>query len=109
MFDVQSLFAWCCWVHTQRQQYCCHVDSSFMAFGLLTLPASTVLICRVYLIGGAEATGKANDTAPVYTPAFHHYTEEGKRRVYVWNMTLPEGFFSRSPMTHDAGMLKAPP
>lgn len=59
----------------------------------------------MYLIGGAEATGKANDTAAVYTPAFHQYNEEGKRQVYVWNVTLPEGFFSRAPLQQDPGEL----
>ena len=57
----------------------------------------------MYLIGGAEATGNVNDTAVVYTPAFHEYDDKGQRRVYVWNMTLPLNFFSRAPMNLSEG------
>ena len=57
--------------------------------------------CRVYLVGGAEATGGPNDTAVVYTPAFHEYDDKGQRRVYVWNVTLPQHFFSRAPVNPD--------
>jgi len=57
--------------------------------------------CRVYMVGGAEATGGPNDTAVVYTPAFHEYDDKGQRRVYVWNVTLPQHFFSRAPVNPD--------
>ncbi|KAA6417366.1 MAG: hypothetical protein FRX49_12695 [Trebouxia sp. A1-2] len=56
---------------------------------------------RVYMVGGAEATGGPNDTAVVYTPAFHEYDDKGQRRVYVWNVTLPQHFFSRAPVDPD--------
>ena len=59
--------------------------------------------CRVYLVGGAEATGSPNDTAVVYTPAFHEYDAHGQRRVYVWNVTLPQHFFSRAPVDPEQG------
>ena len=59
------------------------------------------LQCRVYMVGGAEATGGPNDTAVVYTPAFHEYDDKGRRRVYVWNVTLPQHFFSRAPVNPD--------
>lgn len=54
-------------------------------------------------MGGAEATGGVNDTAVVYTPAFHEYNDQGERRVYVWNVTLPLHFFSRAPVNPDEG------
>ncbi len=57
--------------------------------------------CRVYMVGGAEATGAPNDTAVVYTPAFHAYDDKGQQQVYVWNMTLPQHFFSRAPVDPD--------
>ncbi len=53
------------------------------------------------MVGGAEATGNPNDTAIVYTPAFHEYNEEGQCRVYVWNVTLPQHFLSRAPIDPD--------
>ena len=53
------------------------------------------------MVGGAEATGSPNDTAVVYTPASHEYNEKGQRRVYVWNVTLPQHFFSRAPLDPD--------
>ena len=53
------------------------------------------------MVGGAEATGGPNDTAVVYTPAFHEYDDKGRRRVYVWNVTLPQHFFSRAPVNPD--------
>ena len=56
-------------------------------------------------MGGAEATGGVNDTAVVYTPAFHEYNDKGQRRVYVWNVTLPQHFFSRAPVNPDEGQL----
>ena len=57
--------------------------------------------CRVYMVGGAEATGAPNDTAVVYTPAFKAYNDKGERQVYVWNVTLPQHFFSRAPVDPD--------
>lgn len=59
-------------------------------------------------MGGAEATGRLNDTAAVYTPAFHQYNEQGQRQVYVWNVSLPEGFFSRAPLHEDPGASQSP-
>ncbi|DBA98213.1 TPA: hypothetical protein ACH3X1_001139 [Trebouxia sp. C0004] len=56
---------------------------------------------RVYMVGGAEATGAPNDTSVVYTPAFHAYDDKGQQQVYVWNMTLPQHFFSRAPVDPD--------
>ncbi len=53
------------------------------------------------MVGGAEATGAPNDTAVVYTPAFHAYDDKGQQQVYVWNMTLPQHFFSRAPVDPD--------
>ena len=57
--------------------------------------------CRVYMVGGAEATDAPNDTAVVYTPAFKAYNDKGERQVYVWNVTLPQHFFSRAPVDPD--------
>ena len=62
----------------------------------------------MYLVGGAEATGGRNDTAMVYTPAYHQFNDEGERQVWVWNVTLPLHFFSRAPVTFDAGQLLWP-
>ncbi len=42
---------------------------------------------RVYLIGGAAATGTPEDTVVVYTPAI---LDEG---IYMANLTLPPGYF----------------
>jgi hypothetical protein len=42
---------------------------------------------RVYLIGGAAATGTPKDTVVVYTPAV---LDEG---IYMANLTLPPGYF----------------
>ena len=53
------------------------------------------------MVGGAEAEGSPNDTAVVYTPALHEYDDKGQRRVYVWNVTLPQHFFSRAPVDPD--------
>lgn len=49
-------------------------------------------MCRVYLIGGADAK-RPNDVVPVFTPATWvlHGTE---KMLYAWNVTLPTGFFS---------------
>lgn len=49
-------------------------------------------------MGGADARGGTNDTAVVYTPAFHEYNDQGQRVVGVWNVTLPLHFFSRAPI-----------
>lgn len=57
--------------------------------------------CRVYMVGGAEATGTPNDTALLYTPAFQAYDDKGQKQVYLWNMTLPQHFFSRAPVDPD--------
>ncbi|KAA6425415.1 MAG: hypothetical protein FRX49_04908 [Trebouxia sp. A1-2] len=62
---------------------------------------------RVYMVGGAEATGAPNDTAVVYTPAFHAYDDKGQQQVYVWNMTLPQHFFSRAPVDPDQQQSRA--
>ena len=59
----------------------------------------------MYLVGGAEATGGRNDTAMVYTPAYHQFNDKGERQVWVWNATLPLHFFSRAPVTFDTGQL----
>ena len=59
-------------------------------------------LCRVYLIGGAEATGNSNDTALVYTPVYYA-DYDGERHMLIWNMTLPLHFFSRAPGDVQAG------
>lgn len=43
--------------------------------------------CRVYLMGGASASGTSKDTVVVYTPAL---LDEG---IYIANLTIPEGLF----------------
>ncbi len=48
-----------------------------------------------------QATGAPNDTAVVYTPAFRAYNDKGEQQVYVWNVTLPQHFFSRAPVDPD--------
>lgn len=48
--------------------------------------------CRVNLIGGGEAIGTATDTAVVFTPG-----EAAHNQMYLYNMTLPHGFFSQAP------------
>ena len=53
------------------------------------------------MVGCAEAVGGPNDTAVVYTPALHEYDDKGQRHVYVWNVTLPQHFFSRAPVDPD--------
>ena len=45
------------------------------------------LPCRVYLVGGAQATGTAEDTVVVYTPSV---LDHG---IYMSNITLPHGRF----------------
>ena len=45
------------------------------------------LPCRVYLVGGAQATGTHKDTAVVYTPSV---LDNG---IYMSNIMLPEGMF----------------
>ena len=45
------------------------------------------LPCRVYLVGGAQATGTQKDTAVVYTPSV---LDNG---IYMSNITLPEDMF----------------
>ena len=59
-------------------------------------------LCRVYLIGGAEATGSSNDTALVYTPVYYA-NYDGQRHMMIWNATLPLHFFSRAPSNLEAG------
>lgn len=49
-------------------------------------------VCRVNLIGGRRAKGTPTDTAAVFTPA-----KAADRQLYMYNLTLPHGFFSRSP------------
>jgi len=56
------------------------------------------------MVGGAEATGAPNDTAVVYTPAFHAYDDKGQQQVYVWNMT-----FSLEPLLTLISVSKPPP
>ena len=51
------------------------------------------VFCRVNLIGGSEASGTASDTAAVFTPA-----KAADRQLYMYNLTLPYGFFSRAPL-----------
>lgn len=46
-----------------------------------------LLPCRVYLVGGAQAQGKPEDTAVVYTPSV---LDNG---IYMSNITLPPGMF----------------
>lgn len=48
-------------------------------------------VCRVYLIGGADAAS-THDIVPVYTPAS---LDEGQ--LLLWNVTLPPGYFSAAP------------
>lgn len=48
--------------------------------------------CRVNLIGGGEAQGTATDVAAVFTPG-----EAAQNQMYLYNMTLPHGFFSAAP------------
>lgn len=48
--------------------------------------------CRINLIGGGSAQGTATDAAAVFTPG-----EAAQNQMYLYNMTLPHGFFSQAP------------
>ncbi len=48
---------------------------------------------RVNLIGGSQAKGSASDAAVVFTPA-----KAADNQLYMYNLTLPHGFFSRAPI-----------
>lgn len=61
--------------------------------GNAELSLQVTLPCRVNLIGGTGANGTATDTAAVFTPA-----KAADKQLYMYNLTLPHGFFSRSPL-----------
>ncbi len=46
-----------------------------------------MVLARVYLIGGAQATGSPEDTVVVYTPSV---LDSG---IYMANVTLAPGYF----------------
>ena len=48
---------------------------------------------RVNLIGGGQAKGSPSDAAVVFTPA-----KAADNQLYMYNLTLPHGFFSRAPI-----------
>ncbi|DBA95115.1 TPA: hypothetical protein ACH3X1_002625 [Trebouxia sp. C0004] len=48
---------------------------------------------RVNLIGGSQAKGSPSDAAVVFTPA-----KAADNQLYMYNLTLPHGFFSRAPI-----------
>ena len=48
-------------------------------------------LCRVYLIGGADAKAP-HEIVPVYTPGTFH-----NGQLLAWNVTLPHGYFSAAP------------
>ncbi|KAL0049946.1 hypothetical protein WJX82_001365 [Trebouxia sp. C0006] len=48
---------------------------------------------RVNLIGGGQAKGSPRDAAVVFTPA-----KAADNQLYMYNLTLPHGFFSRAPI-----------
>ena len=77
--------AFCSLWHKAPQQHCAPI--------LLIPTKMMALICRVNLIGGAQANGTATDIAVVFTPA-----KAADRQLYMYNLTLPHGFFSRSPL-----------
>ena len=56
------------------------------------LSRTTSFDCRINLIGGGEAQGLATDTAAVFTPG-----EAAQNQIFLYNMTLPHGFFSQAP------------
>lgn len=60
---------------------------------MLSWVCQCLLLCRVNLIGGSQANGTATDTAAVFTPA-----KAANKELYMYNLTLPHGFFSRSPL-----------
>ncbi len=45
------------------------------------------MLCRVYLLGGAESSGTSEDAVVVYTPSV---LDEG---LYIANVTIREGYF----------------
>ncbi len=51
------------------------------------------IVPRVNLIGGGQAKGSASDAAVVFTPA-----KAAHNQLYMYNLTLPHGFFSRAPI-----------
>ncbi len=71
-------------------------------------------LCRMYMFG-TDAKGLPNDTAAVLT--IYMYGRElnllgqepsqgfADNMGYVWNQTLPYGFFSRSPIKPVTGQL----
>ncbi|DBA69416.1 TPA: hypothetical protein ACH3X2_012829 [Trebouxia sp. C0005] len=48
---------------------------------------------RINLIGGGQAKGSPSDAAVVFTPA-----KAADNQLYMYNLTLPHGFFSRAPI-----------
>ena len=60
---------------------------------MLSQVCKCLLPCRVNLIGGSQANGTSTDTAAVFTPA-----KAADKQLYMYNLTLPHGFFSRSPL-----------
>ena len=60
---------------------------------MLSRVCKRLLPCRVNLIGGSQVNGTATDTAAVFTPA-----KAADKQLYMYNLTLPHGFFSRSPL-----------
>ena len=51
------------------------------------------MLPRVNLIGGGQAKGSPRDAAVVFTPA-----KAADNQLYMYNLTLPHGFFSRAPI-----------
>ena len=45
------------------------------------------------MFGGSKAQGTAADTAAIFTPA-----KAADNQLYMFNLTLPHGFFSRAPL-----------
>lgn len=83
-----------CWNFTTNL---CALASSIKPEVTQQVPCRLQYLCRVYLIGGAEATGNSNDTALVYTPAHREDYDDQGAFMWIWNMTLPLHFVSRGP------------
>lgn len=102
-------------VHGQPQPKC---DEQHVVCSKGTAISPASALCRVYMFG-ADAKGLPNDSAPVLTIVAYggelnllgqkplHDQPQGfdENMGYVWNQTLPHGFFSRSPLGPVTGQL----